>query len=362
MLLREAERLDVVVVPTPIALHLDMHQACLEAGVACYLEKPPTLAYTELEQMIERDVTAAKKTFVGFNYISEPTRLQLKERIVRGEFGSVLRGSLVAMWRRPQGYFRRNNWGGRLRQDGRLLLDSCFGNAMAHFVHNMLFWVGEKSVYSWGMVDQVCAELYRANDIEGADTFFVEAHAGEVPLRFAVTHACACKDYNVETLECERATIRFRVGGEAEIDWQDGRHETIPLPPYLVPYENHLDYFRYLRGECVRPTTTLKDCRSFVYLNDLVHISSTTIENLPPEKLTLEPHDHPEDGLCVAIKGIEDDVERFIECGIWPGERSWGREAEPRIVTPRDLPELSAVVEAMSELAAACPLRKTIRA
>jgi predicted dehydrogenase len=361
MLLAEAERLDVVVVPTPIALHLDMHQACIEAGVACYLEKPPTLVYSELEQMIDRDVAAEKKTFVGFNYISEPTRLRLKERILSGEFGSVQRGSLVALWRRPQSYFRRNNWGGRLRHDGRLLLDSCFGNAMAHFVHNMLFWVGRNSLYSWGTVDEVCAELYRANDIEGADTFFVEALAGNVPLRFALTHACGRKDYNVETIECELATIRFQVGGEAEIDWQDGRRETLAVPPYIVPYENHLDYFRYLRGESPRPTTTLKDCRPFVHLNDLAHISSMTIATLPPEKLTMEPHDMPGE-LCIAIKGIEDDVERFVECGIWPGEQSWGREAEPRIVTPQDLPELESVVEAMSGAALAGPLRNPIEA
>ncbi len=361
MLLAEAERLDVVVVPTPIALHLEMHQACVEAGIACYLEKPPTLVYTELEQMISQDLAAHKKTFVGFNYISEPTRLQLKQRLLQGDFGRITRASLTAMWRRPMSYFQRNDWGGRLRREGRLLLDSCFGNAMAHFVHNMLFWVGEKQLHSWGTIDHVCAELYRANDIEGADTFFVEASAGGVPIRFALTHACARKDHHVEVLECELATIRFMVGGQVEIEWREGRREVIPLPPFAVPYENHLDYFRYLRGQCARPTTTLKDCRPFVYLNDLAHISSGIIDGLPPDKLTLVPHDDARD-LCIAIVGIEDDIERFIECGIWPGEHGWGRESAPRLVTPRDLPELPAVVDAMSESAAAGLLAKSARA
>jgi predicted dehydrogenase len=361
MLFSDAERLDVVIVPTPIPLHLDMHQACVEAGVACYLEKPPTLVYTELEQMIDRDLTAQKKTFVGFNYISEPTRLRLKQRLLAGDFGRVMSGSLTALWRRSMSYFQRNNWGGRLRHEGQLVLDSCFGNAMAHFVHNMLFWVGRDQLYSWGMIDDVRAELYRANEIEGADTFFVEATAGGVPLRFALTHACGRKEYHVEVLECELATIRFMVGGQVEIDWNDGLCEMIPLPPYAVPYENHLDYFRYLRGDNFRPSTTLKDCRPFVYLNDLAHISSGMIGSPPPDKLTLEPHDDAS-GPCVAIAGIEQDIERFIVDGLWPGAHGWGRESSPRLVTPQDLPQLNGVVDAMLESVAAGSLVRTVPA
>jgi predicted dehydrogenase len=327
---------------------VEMHRACVEAGVACYLEKPPTLIYTELEAMIDADLAANKKTFVGFNYISEPARLKLKQRLLSGEFGQVQRGSLTAMWRRPTNYFQRNSWVGRLRHEGSLVLDSCFGNAMAHFVHNMLFWVGQEQLYSWGMVDEVRAELYRANHIESADTFFVEASAGGVPLRFALTHACGVKDYQVETVVCELATIRYSVGRAVEVEWNDHRREVIPCLPYQVPDENHLEYFRYLSGECSRPTTTLKDCRPFVYLNDLAHISSETIDPVPAEKLTLEPHDNADD-LCVAIDGIEQDFDRFIEHGIWPGIHGWGRELGANPVTPRDLPRLTSVIDAMCD-------------
>ena len=50
---------------------------------------------------------------------------------------------------------------------------------------------------------------------------------------------------------------------------------------------NHLDYYRYLRGETDRPSITLEDCRSFVHLNGLTYISSQTIENVAPEFLDL---------------------------------------------------------------------------
>jgi hypothetical protein len=166
-----------------------------------------------------------------------------------------------------------------------------------------------------------------------------------------LTHACCVTDYLVEALRCARATIRYSVGGSIEIEWKNGRRETIPNTPYIVPDENHLDYFRYLRGESSRPTTMLKDCRPFVYLNDLAHISSGTIESLPPEKMTLVPHDSPTDQ-CLAINGIEEDFKRFLGQGIWPGTNGWGRLSEPPRVTPKDLPQLTAVVDAMSESAA----------
>ncbi|MFI5357877.1 MAG: Gfo/Idh/MocA family protein [Opitutales bacterium] len=40
--------LDLLVVPTPIQLHAEMHRAGTELGLPVYLEKPPTLDYLEL--------------------------------------------------------------------------------------------------------------------------------------------------------------------------------------------------------------------------------------------------------------------------------------------------------------------------
>src|SRR5690348_217966 len=45
------DQLDLVTIPTPVPLHAPMHRAVVEAGLACYLEKPPTLDYAELDRM-----------------------------------------------------------------------------------------------------------------------------------------------------------------------------------------------------------------------------------------------------------------------------------------------------------------------
>jgi len=84
--------LDLVVIPTPIGLHAEMHDAVTARGLPAYVEKPPTLDYAELERMIAADRRSPKASLVGFNFIIEKPRLALKERLLSGEFGIVRGG------------------------------------------------------------------------------------------------------------------------------------------------------------------------------------------------------------------------------------------------------------------------------
>lgn len=342
--------LDYIATPTPISLHAEMHEAITSYGLPSYIEKPPTLDYQELDRMIRADDRARKQSVVGFNFIVERSRLALKERLLSGEFGPIRGGTLCALWPRPSGYFERNGWCGRLVLDGRIVLDSCFGNAMAHFVHNMLFWTGTPGLYSWADIAAVRAELYRAHPIEGADTFFVEADlASGCTLRFALSHACAGASASSETVICEKAILRYAVGGQVEVSWKDGRSERIPTMPFDGLEENHLEYCRYLRGETPRPATTLGDCRPFVVLNDLAHISSGAIHPIPP-RLVSVTRDEKEQKDYLTVEGMSKTVDNFLGRGIWPGYAGWRRE-NGEVVTPADLPRLMDVVRSMARKA-----------
>ncbi|MBP6508150.1 MAG: Gfo/Idh/MocA family oxidoreductase [Opitutaceae bacterium] len=338
--------LDLLVVPTPINLHAEMHKAAVALGIPVYLEKPPTLDYLELEDMIVRDQQARKSSLVGFNFIIEQPRRALKQRILAGEFGAVTGGALMAQWPRPADYFKRNNWAGRLMMDDRVVLDSCFGNANAHFVHNLLFWLGGPELSSWAGIATVRAELYRAHAIEGADTFFVEADTTTgVTLRIANTHACAGQTTHCETVTCEKAEIRYIVGQQAEVRWLDGRVERIELGHFDGLTENHLEYHRYLRGETSRPATSLVDARPFVVLNNLAHVSSGRITAFPPESLTgVRNEKDQKDYFNVA--GMAGAIERFLQRGEWPGPNGWNR-ATGGSATPADLPRFHDTVRAM---------------
>lgn len=86
------------------------------------------------------------------------------------------------------------------------------GNACAHHVFNALFWCGEDELLSWGNVQEVQAELYRAHDVQGTDTTFVIATTTSgVPIRFTITHACVAEDkMQDEVVHCEYL-LRFNI-------------------------------------------------------------------------------------------------------------------------------------------------------
>jgi predicted dehydrogenase len=340
--------LDLVVAPTPIHLHAEMHDDATRRGLPVYIEKPPTLDWRELDRMIVADRRAAKASLVGFNFIVEKPRLALKERLLAGEFGAVRGATLGALWPRPTGYFTRNPWAGRLRYDGHLVLDSCFGNTMAHFVHNLLFWIGGSDLFSWAQVAAVRAELYRAHATEGADTFFVEADtAGGVTLRLALSHACSGPSVHAETVLCDHATLSYVVGQHAEVRWTDGRVERVPLEPFDGLAENHLDYYRYLRGETARPATSLEDTRPFVVLNDLAYISSGRIAPVP-RALATPLRDEIDQKDYLSVAGLPLRVDEFLTDGAWPGANGWDRDVG-EVATPADLPRLESAVKAMVE-------------
>lgn len=339
--------LDYVAIPTPIGLHAEMHDAVTSYGLPAYVEKPPTLDWQELDRMVAADRRARKSSVVGFNFIVEKSRLALKERLLSGEFGAIRGGTLCALWPRPAGYFARNGWSGRLLVDDKVVLDSCFGNTMAHFVHNMLFWTGTSGLYRWADIAAVRAELYRTHGIEGADTFFVEADlATGCTLRFALSLSCAGASASSETIICEKAILKYSVGGQIEVSWKDGRSERISSNPFDGLEENHLEFCRYLNGDIPRPATTLEDSRPLVVLNDLAHVSSGRIHPIPAHLVSVA-RDEKEQKDYLSVEGMQKIVENFLCRGIWPSYAGWRRE-NGEVVTPADLGRFQGVVRAMA--------------
>ena len=328
MLEAEAGALEVVTVPTPIPLHAEMHRACVERHLACYLEKPPTLDYVELDTMLAVEADARRATQVGFNFIVEAPRQALKARIIAGEFGAVRRVGFTGLWPRPTTYYQRNNWAGRLRQGDRMVLDSCIGNAMAHYIHNVHFWAGQEGLFSWATAARVEAELYRARAIEGFDTCFVRAVCDNgIALHIAASHACDGASGQQEWVECEQATITYITHKHYSIAWRDGRTEAGPADLRPLLQENFRAYGAYLRGDAPRPLTRLIDSRPFVELNDLVYVAAGTITDAGKSGAA-ERRQVPESGAeLFVLPDIRKVVTAFAASGQFPSAQgvSWGR-------------------------------------
>ena len=346
--------LDMVTIPTPIPLHAPMHRACVERGLAVYLEKPPTLDYAELERMITVDAGARHQTVVGFNFIVETERQMLKRRLVAGDFGPVRRVSARALWPRNAAYFARAGWAGRLQQDGRLILDSCIGNAMAHQVHNALFWCGVSDFWAWGGIVRLRAELYRAHAIEGLDTAFVAATTeGGIELFVGMSHACDGNGFQEECVVCDRAVIRYHINSSGPdgacytITWSDGRTEAGHSSRGDLVDANFEAYAAYVRRQAERPLTRLVDSRPFVHLNNLAYIASRRIVTVKV------PHMRPAANGHVSVAGLPEAVGEFVGSGRFPSEQGMPWAAPGGSATPADLPALDETVRTMAAARAA---------
>lgn len=323
MLDEKAGRLGLVILCTPIHTHAQLHALCVARGIPCYLEKPPTLDPEELESMIGRDEAAEKSTQVGFNYLAQASRIQLKRRILDDEFGSLQCVSFVGLWQRAHSYYQRNNWAGCLQRGEALLLDSCCGNAMAHHIHNLLFFAGGEDVMHWAGPRRVESELYRANAIEGADTVFARGQLdNDVEFRIAASHACR-ENVTREILSFDKAVIEVTMT-EITIRYYDGAVQTLDAGPVSLG-ANIRAYLDYVKGTRKRPLTRLSECRPFVALNALLYVAAGGIAAvLPPCRQT----ETSNDGLSIVeiIEGIEDFCGRFVGTPRFPSECSlpWG--------------------------------------
>ncbi|MEI6535752.1 MAG: Gfo/Idh/MocA family oxidoreductase [Verrucomicrobiaceae bacterium] len=277
---------DLGVIAAPIHLHARMHEAFLRNGAACYLEKPPTLDPQEFAQMLAVEKSAPFPTNVGFAYVHLQDRLDLKRRIMTGEFGALKRLSFLGLARRGPAYFLRNGWAGRLMHRNSLVLDSCLGNAMAHFVNNLLFFANQSSLQEWARPSDMACELYRANPIEGTDTIFALSRLENgIELRLAASHACPNEsELFEETLEFEDATITICSATKVAIQRPGVPVETFSIAGASLDrcVEN---YCCFLTGDGSRPAQTLLDCLGFVETNALLYLAGKQIHDIPARAL-----------------------------------------------------------------------------
>jgi predicted dehydrogenase len=248
--------------------------------VACYLEKPPTLYWNEYQQMLANEAKAKVPTIVGFNFQSDPVRLMLRERVSRGEFGNLKELRFYGFWPRPQSYFSRNSWAGKLLVGEYPVMDSVTGNAMGHFMQNMFHWAGIAEDRKVAKLASVESKLWRINEIESFDTILSRVMTeGGIEIRIAATHATSEQNHNLETVICENATIYFDVYGGYTITKAGRVTEKGNFFSDGALMRNYLEYVACLNNGR-EPCNTLDASESFVLFSGLNLVSSEGIGSL----------------------------------------------------------------------------------
>ena len=161
---------DLAIISAPIHLHAPLTCLALSMGSHALCEKPLAATLAEADQMMSAEKQYGKIVAIGYQWSFSEAVLALKQDILAGRLGRPLRLKTVVLWPRWRSYFDRSPWAGRIRlENGAWVLDSPLHNATAHYLHNMLFLLGD-ALHTSTQPTSLEVELYRANRIENFDT------------------------------------------------------------------------------------------------------------------------------------------------------------------------------------------------
>ena len=202
-------RADLAVICTPPYLHREQSVCALSHGSYVLCEKPVAPTVADALAMREAEKIYGRWIAIGYQWSFSAAIRALKSDILAGKLGKPLGFKTAISWPRDLKYYGRGTGGaGRIERDGVMILDSIASNACAHYLHNMLFLLGDTMETS-ADADILEACCLRANDIENFDTCSIRAEVGGVPLYFIASHAAGRKRDPEFVYRFEGAEVTF---------------------------------------------------------------------------------------------------------------------------------------------------------
>lgn len=215
MLSEFKNKIDLCFIPTGIAMHAPMSIAAMRAGANVFVEKPVAATVQEVAELNKVSAETGRFVAIGYQNIYQPDAQELKRRLLDGVIGKVRCLKAKAFWPRNNIYYSRNNWAGKLRNNGAWVLDSPFNNALAHFLNLLCFFAG-KTFERSADFSSITAELYRANNIESADTASLAIRTStDSVIRFYVTHASTIQTQPYIEIHGDKGKVIFDLGAES---------------------------------------------------------------------------------------------------------------------------------------------------
>ena len=223
----------LVCIASPIQLHAPQTIQALEQGANVLCEKPLCATIQDALRMVQAAENASGFAAIGYQWSFSSAIQSLKADILNGKLGRPIHLKSRVYWPRPDVYYNRNRWAGRIKlDDGAWVLDSPAGNAAAHYLHNMLYVLGSTRETS-ADVYSIQAELYRVNPIENYDTGIMRCITEQgIEVLFYTTHASLNNINPIFDFEFENAVVRFNQNtGETIIaHFHDGRQKNYGNP------------------------------------------------------------------------------------------------------------------------------------
>ncbi len=192
------------------------------------------------------------------------------------------------------------NWAGKLKCGTHWVLDSPYNNALAHHLNNLCFLAGSERKKSAKIIS-VKAELYRAHNIESADTACMRIETRNGPIIFFyVTHCSQDSAGPVLEIHAEKGMAKWTSGG-AVIEFNSGKKESIENEDRTALRDKmYCEVFKKVRGEdaficnlAIAGTQTV--CVNGAHESSLIHTIDSRYIKIEKNKDTVK----------TVIKGID---------------------------------------------------------
>jgi predicted dehydrogenase len=201
---------DLVIIAAPVHHHVNLSCQALQRGSYVLCEKPLAATVQDAQRLISETDSSDLWVKIGYQWSFSEAIQRLKKDIFQGRFGRPLRLKTLCLWPRDLIYFKRNDWAGKKKdKEGHWVLDSPANNAMAHFLHNVFYVLGDLPESS-ALPMEVMAELYRAYPIENFDTIACRVLTeGGVEILFFASHSTLDELGPMFSFEFEKAMVSF---------------------------------------------------------------------------------------------------------------------------------------------------------
>lgn len=305
MLVQEPN-IKAVSIAAPIPFHFEMVKKCLEHDLFVYLEKPPVPLLGQLDELIHADVKC--RVTVGFQMVESIWSQQIKSWIVSGKLGEVREIRVGACWPRVDDYYNRARWAGRMKLGERPVFDGPATNALAHLIHNVMFFAGSGTEL-FDKPARIQGELYRARPVESYDAACMRGHFDSgISFSAALTHATK------EFLPYQMKIVGTK--GWACVSNDGSRLESNLESPNCVESveallsKSFIAFIDYVRGESRRPPTLLQDVRGYTLATNAMLVSSGGIHDIG--ELWCRRIENGKDGIY-AVDGLHSAISDSIQ-------------------------------------------------
>ena len=309
---------DLAVITTPIHLHAEQVKLALAHGCHVLCEKPLCGDIRDIPGMIEARDAAGKYVGIGYQWSHSEAIIALKEDILAGVYGKPKLLKTLVLWPRNFKYYKRGcGWAGKIKnEDGALILDSVANNATAHYLHNILFILGDK-MDTAAEPTEVKAVLRRANSIENYDTCALEMNfAGGARGLYLVTHASEGLQDPIFDYEFENGHIYFEDGEGKKIIrgvMNDGTEKI-----YGNPFDNQVNKL-WRAADAVTDPSVKPICgieTATPHTNTIARIQECGVGDFAAEQIKLR-----EDESGVYVPGLGEALRACYDNAVmWDGE------------------------------------------